>query len=162
MLGRLQLGGVRGQEAEADAVGDVELRAGVPAGVVEHQDDGLVRPGTDVAGEGVEHLLEQIDADAVGHPPLDLAGAWPDEAEEVEPLVSVGADCHRALAAPGPDPADQRLQPEPVLVEGPELDGAAGMLGLRRIHRLAEVFLYAARVSASAALACCGRGRCRV
>jgi len=153
VLGRLQLGRVGRQEAQAQAVGQLELLADVPAGIVEHQDHCLVRSGADVAGERREHLLEQFDADAIGQPPLDLAGGRPHEAVEVEPLVLVRCHGNRALAAPGPHPADHRLQAEPVLVEGPDLDRTAGCFGLCHLHCLAEFFLKPTRSSSPAALA---------
>ena len=159
-LGRLQFGCVGGQEAELDAVRQPQLAADVPACVVEHEDDGLVWPGAGIAGEGVEHLLEQGDADAVGHPPLDVAGGGPHEAVEVEPLVLVAGDRDRAPAAPGPHPADQRLQAEPVLVERPDLDRPARRG--RRAHRVPEFFLKAAQAVSSAAFSWRGRGRCAV
>ena len=152
-LGGLKLGGVGGQEAQADALWWQKLFADVPAGVVEHDDHRLVRSGSDVAGEGLEHPLEQGDADAACHPPFHGAGRGPDEAIEVEPLVLVRGQRCRAPAAPRPDPANHRLQAEPVLVEGPDLDGAARLLGLRLVHCLAEFFLNPVRASSSAALA---------
>ena len=153
VLGRLEFRGVGRQEAEPDAVGDAQPLADMPAGAVEHQDDGLVRAGADCGGETVEHALEQRDIDAIGQLPFDRAGGWPHKTVEVEPFVLVRADRHRALAAPGPNPPDERLQTEAMLVEGPQLDRAAGRLGLGRVHRGGEVFLKASCTSGPAALA---------
>ena len=145
--------GVGRQETEPDAVGDVQPLADMPAGAVEHQDDGLVRAGADRGGEAVEYALEQRNIDAIGQPPLDRAGGRPHETVEVEPLVFVRADRHGTLAAPGPNPPDERLQAEAMLVEGPQLDRAAGRFGGGRVHRGGEVFLKASCASAPAALA---------
>src|ERR1700704_803781 len=89
----------------------------------------------------------------LGQPPLDRAGGRPHETVEVEPLVFVRAERHRALAAPGPNPPDERLQAEAMLVEGPQLDRAAGRGALGRVHRGGEVFLKASCASGPAALA---------
>ncbi len=125
----------------------------MPAGAVEHQDDGLVRAGAECGGEAVEHALEQRDIDAIGQPPLDRTGLRPHKAVEIEPFVLVRADRHGALAAPGPNPSNQRFQAEAMLVEGPQLDRAARRLGLGRRHRGGEVFLKASCASGPAALA---------
>ena len=162
MLGRLEFRGVGRQETEPDAVGSTQPLADMPTGAVEHQDDGLVGAGADRGGETVEHALEQRDIDAIGQPPLDRAGRRPHETIEIEPFVLVRADRHRALAALGPNPPDERLQAKAMLVEGPQLDRAAGRLGLGRVHRGSEVFLKASCASGPAALACRGRGHCRL
>ena len=44
MLGRLHLGRVGWLELEDDAVGDLEVGAGMPAGTVEGEQDDLCRP----------------------------------------------------------------------------------------------------------------------
>jgi hypothetical protein len=98
----------------------------------------------------------------LAQPPLDRAGRRPHETIEIKPFVLVRADRHRALTAPGPNPPDERLQAEAMLVEGPQLDRTAGRLGLGRVHRGGEVFLKASCASGPAALACRGRGHCRL
>ena len=50
-LGRLQLGGGRGQEGEVDPRWQHQLLGGVPASLVEHQHRPLRRPNPFVAGE---------------------------------------------------------------------------------------------------------------
>ena len=112
-----------------------------------------VQAGAERGGEAVEHALEQRDIDAIGQPPLDLAGRRPHKTVEIEPFVLVRADRHGALAAPGPNPPDERLQAEAMLVEGPQFDRAAGRFDSGRIHRGGEVFLKASCASGPAALA---------
>ena len=119
MLGRLEFRGVGRQKTEPDAVGRAQPRARMPTGAVEHQDDGLVGAGADRSSETIEHALEPRDIDAIGQPPLDRAGRRPHETIEIKPFVLVRADRHRALTAPGPNPPDERLQAEAMLVEGP-------------------------------------------
>jgi len=143
VFGRLEFRGVGRQEAKPDAVGDPQSLADMPAGTV-------------------EHALEQRNVDAIGQPPLDCAGCRSHEAVEIEPFVLVRADRHGALTAPRPNPPNERLQAEAMLVEGPQLDRAAGRLGLGRVHRGGEVFLKASCASGPAALACRGRGHCRL
>ena len=54
-LGGLQLGRIGRQKAEADAVGDTQPGAHMPAGTVEHDGDGLVNAGSSAVGKGVGH-----------------------------------------------------------------------------------------------------------
>jgi hypothetical protein len=157
-FGRLQLGRVRRQEDEADALWDGE-RLGVPAGAVEDQDNDPVLPGARLAGKKGERVLEERLVDAGGEIPDALAGGGRDEGGDVEPFEAMMAAGDRALAARRPDPAQDRLQPDPVLVGGEDLDGRAGM-ALRFLgDDLGKLFLNAACSSGVAARACCGRGR---
>jgi hypothetical protein len=156
-LGRLQLGGVGRQEDEADAFGYGE-RLGVPSGAVEHEDDDPVASGARLAGEEREGGLEELLVDAGGEIPEALAGGGRDEGGDVEPLEAVMAAGDRALATRRPDPAQDRLQPDAVLVGGEGLDRRAGMaLGFLG-DGFREFFLNAACSSGVAAPACCGRG----
>ncbi len=157
-LGRLQLGGVGRQIDETDAVGDCERRS-MPAGAVEDEDDDPVASGTGLAGEERERGLEQFLVDAGREVPEALAGGRRDEGGDVEPLVAVVTAGDRALASRRPDPAQDRLQSDPVLVGGEDLDCRLGMaLGLLG-DDLREPFLKASCSSGVAASACCGRGR---
>ena len=153
MFGGLKFRGVGRQEAQPDAVGEAKPLADMPAGTVEHHDHRFVRAGAEGGGEPVQHALEQRNIDAVGKPPLDRAGGRSCEAIEVEPFVLVRAERHRALAAPSPNPPNERLQAEAMLVEGPNLDRAARRFGLGRIHRGGELFLKASWASGPATLA---------
>jgi hypothetical protein len=148
-LGRLQLGGVGRQVDEADAIGDCEARRGVPA-------------GAGLAGEEGEGVGEELLVDAGADVPEALAGRGRDEGGDVEPLEAVMPAGDRALALRRPDPPDDGLQPDAVLVGGEDLDRRAGMaLGLLG-DRLTELSLNAACSSGVATSACCGRGRCSV
>ena len=156
-FGGLQLRRVGRQEDEADAFGDGE-RLGVPAGAVEDEDDDPVASGAGLAGEEREGVLEELLVDAGREVPEALAGCGRDEGGDVEPFEPVMAAGDRALAARRPDPAQDRLQSDPVLVGGEDLDCRAGMaLGLLG-DGLREPFLKASCSSGVAASACCGRG----
>jgi len=125
-LGRLQLGRVGRQEHEADALGDDE-RLGVPARTVEDEDDDPVAAGARLASEEREGVLKEVLVDAGREVPEALAGGRRDEGGDVEPLEAVVATGDRALAARRPDPAEDGLQPDAVLVGGEDLDCRAGM-----------------------------------
>jgi hypothetical protein len=72
--------------------------------------------------EGGQDLAEQGGVHAVGHDPGNLPGRRPDEAEQAQPFEAMVADCSRPAAAGRPGAARHRLQPDPVLVERPDLE----------------------------------------
>ncbi len=125
-LGGLKLGGVGRQIARMEPVWNLEILAVMPSGIVEQQDGGIVFIKRALLGEGIEDGLEQGDVDRVGDPPFHLAGGRSDEGIEVEPFVLVAARRHGPPALFGPDPANDRLQPEAMLVESPDFEPATG------------------------------------
>src|SRR4051795_12372294 len=110
----------------------------MPAGPVEHEDHALVRTGADLVGEGGQDLAEQGRVHAVGHDPGNFAGRGPDEAEQVKPLEAMMAERVRPAAAGRPEAADHRLQPDPVLVERPDLERGIGIDVLTVLDLLPE------------------------
>src|SRR4051812_24163622 len=94
----------------------------MPARAVEHQNDALVGAGARLGGERRQERAEQGGVDAVGDEPYDLAGGWPDEAVQIEPLVAVMAAGGRTAAARRPDLAQDRFQAEAVFFERPDFD----------------------------------------
>jgi hypothetical protein len=157
-LGGLELGRVGRQVDEPDAARDGEPRLGVPAGVVEYEHDPAVPPGAGLLGELGQQGLEE----GLGHPvrevPEGLAGGRMHEGGDVEPLVAVVAESDRALAPWRPDPTRDRLQPDPVLVRGEDLDRRAGVRRGLLGDGPGELFLNASRPSGVAEAGCFGRG----
>ena len=135
-LGRLQLRRVGREMNEPDAFGHSQAGGGVPTGAVKHEDNDALAPRAGLAGEKREGLLEERLVDAGGEVPEALTGGGRDEGGDVEPLEAVMAGGDRTLAPRRPDPAGDRLQPDPVLVGGKGLDDGAGVtdgfLGDRR------------------------------
>lgn len=157
-LGRLKLGRIGREVDEADAVGHGERR-GVPAGAVECEDDDPVGSRAGLAGEERQGVLEECLVDAGSEIPEALAGCRRDEGGDVEPFEAVVDAGDGALAARRPDPPQDRLQPDPVLVGGEDLDDRAGMARCLLGDGFGEVFLKFSCCSGVAARACCGRGR---
>ena len=120
--------------------GGIKPGFAVPAGAVDHQDDETLGSGAGFAGEQREQCLEERLGDTVGELPQGLAARRRDEGGDVEPLEAMVPKGHRALAARRPAAPAERLQTEPVLVAGEDLDGLARVaLGLLRDH-LGEFF----------------------
>src|SRR3954465_7939664 len=104
----------------------------MPASAVEHEDDVFVGAGADLGGERRQQRAEQRGVDAIGDEPHNLAGGWPDETIEIEPLVAVVATGDGTAAARRPDLAQDRLQAEAVFVERPNFD-RAGRFGALKL-----------------------------
>jgi hypothetical protein len=149
MLRRLQFGGIGRQGDQVDALRERD-GAGVPARAVEHERDAPPGTGSHVPGKGGEHLGEGGSGDRGQEPPLGLAGAGPDEAADVEPLVAL---LHRGDGPPSdrcPDASNKREQADTMLISGPELDLGAPMGGGNGLYGRTEVCLKAAWAAGSA------------
>src|SRR3954466_11938321 len=85
---------------------------------------------------------------------------WLDEGGDVEPLGAVVAEGDRPLTFGRPDPAQDRLQANAVLVRGPDLDRRVRVLGPRLGDGLLQLFLNASRSSGVAEAGWRGRGFC--
>lgn len=126
-FGWLQLRRGGRQEGEVDTLGDLELMADMPACLVEDEDDLLALTDCRGLGEGLKRQAKDRGVDRRQDEPERLAIGGPDEAVEVEPLVA-GFDLgDRALALGGPDPTQDGLEPEALLVLGPDLDAVIGV-----------------------------------
>src|SRR3954462_3577334 len=159
-FGRLRLGAVGRQVDEPDALGDGQPGLRVPARVVEDEDDDPVATGPGLAGEEGEERLEERLRHPVRQVPEHLARGRLHEGDHVEPLEAVGAGRARALAFRRPDAAEDRLQPDAVLVRGEDFDDLARMLLRLFGEDGGELFLNASCSSAVARAGCSGRGTC--
>jgi hypothetical protein len=113
--------------------------------------------GAGLPGEVVEQLLEERLVDGVGKVPGSLAAGRLDEGGDVQPFVAVVAERDRPLAGRRPDAAADRLQSEPVLVDGPDLDRQVGMRTACFDDGVFEFFLNASCSSGVAAFGWHGR-----
>ena len=128
-LGRLQLGALRRQEHQRHPVRHHQTFRAMPAGIVQHQYN-MPRPTSPaLAREQHPQLLE----DRLVHPaaqlPDHLARVRLHEGRHVQPREAVVPQCQRARPSGRPHPPAHRLQPETVLVLGPDLDRTTGVGG---------------------------------
>ena len=148
-----------GRKTRSDAVGHDEPFRRVPARSVEDQHRPVPRVDPFIGGKGGQHLGHGLGDDGRHEAPPALARGGPHDGVHGEPLVAVAHPGGRPLAAPRPDPADDRQPPKAVLVLGPD-----GQLGRRmgcpdRIDLgLEPPFLKAAWATGSAVVLR-GRGR---
>lgn len=134
----------------------------MPTGVIQDEHDQLVLAGADGRSKGRQNRAEQHRADTVAQKPDHLAGTRVDETIDIEPLEPVLAKRDRALALGRPSPACDRLEAYPMLIKGPARDRPVRVRGTVFIDPLRQPFLKASGSSARAALACLGRGTCRL
>src|SRR4051812_42373063 len=160
VLGGLKLGGAWGRVDGPDPVRHGQVGRGVPAGVVElkHEDAIPSRPSL-ARKQGQQRGKERL-----GHPvryvPEGLAGDRLHEGGDVQPLIAVVTERDRPLTLGRPHPAQDRLQPDAVLVRGPDLNRFVRVLSARLSDGLLELFLNASRSSGVAAAGWRGRGFC--
>src|SRR3954453_14435961 len=147
VLSRLELGRVRGQVGEPEALRHDQVRCGVPAGAVEPEHDDALpsRPG--LAGKQRQQRRKERLGDPVRHVPEGLARGWLHEGGDVQPLVAVVAKRDRPLTLGGPHPAQDRLQADAVLVRGPDLDRLVRVLCRFLGNDRGQLFLNASRSS---------------
>ena len=153
----LKLGGVGWEEEQTEPLGNREVGLGVPAGVVEHENDDAVPASPGLLGEGGQQGFEERFRDAAGNVPETFSCGRRHERRDVEPLEAMMAERDRAHADRGPYASHDRLQSEPMLVGRERFDRDArmgrGFLG----DDFGAFFL---KASCSAALAAFGlRGR---
>src|SRR3954471_21840504 len=160
VLSRLKLGRVWGQVDGPDPIRHSQVGRGVPAGAVEPEHDDAIpsRPGL-THKQRQQRRKERL-GDPVRDGPEGLAGDRLHEGGDVQPLVAVVAQRDRPLTLGRPHPSDDRLQPEAVLIRGPDLDRRVRVLGSRLSDGLLQLFLNASRSSGVAEAGWRGRGFC--
>jgi hypothetical protein len=151
VFSRLQFGGVARQVDEPDTLGHDQVRRSVPAGVVEQKRDNTLASRPGLAGKQGQERGEERLGHPVRHVPEGLARGRLDEGGDVQPLVAVVAEGAGPLTLGGPHPSDDRLQPDPVLIRGPDLDGLVRVLGRFLRDDRGQLFLNASRSSGVAA-----------
>src|SRR3954451_7093992 len=162
MLGGLKLGGVWGQVDEPEALRHDQVRRAVPAGAVEPEHDDAIPSRSGLARKQRQQRGEERLGYSVRHVPEHLAGDRLDEGGHIKPLVAVVTKCDGPLTLGRPDPAQDRLQANAVLVRGPDLDRRVRVLGSRLSDGLLQLFLTASRSSGVAEAGWRGRGLCTV
>ena len=140
VLGGLKLGGVWGQVDGPDPIGNSQVRFGVPAGVVELQYNDPIPSRPSLTGKQGQQPCEERLGDPVRHVPEGLARDRLHEGGDVQPLVAVVAQRDRPLTLGRPHPAQDRLQPDAVLIRGPDLNRLVRVLGPLLADSLLQLF----------------------
>ena len=157
VLGRLEFGRVRRQEQQMEVIRHAQLEAFVPASAIEDQHDLLGGASTHLAGERLQLDFKERDRDTRGQVKDGAARGGMDEAHQVAPVIAMLHRRERAVAIEAPHFVQDRLQPNAVLVNGPEFNGGLREGRSDRLDERAELFLNSACCSGSA-WTCRGRG----
>jgi hypothetical protein len=128
----------------------LHLRARMPAGTVEDQQDLLALARAHRVGELAERERERCQGHSGQEEPPSATGAWMDKRIEIGPLVAVLDGRPGALAPRAPDPAHDGFEPDAVLVGSPELYGLPWERVLERLDGGRKSFLKAAWAAGSA------------
>lgn len=105
-----------------DVVGHAQLETRMPARAIEDQHDLFVGTRAHLAGEFGQLDLKERDADGGREMEDGPPRGGMDEADEIAPFKAVLHARHRPLANRRPDPAQQRFEADPVLIDRPQLD----------------------------------------
>ena len=124
----LQLGAMRRLEHEPDAIRYSQVFWPMPSGAIELKDNPLVCASGRRFGKVQKNGLEQLLAHRVRDVPHRIACGRFDEAPDIEPFVTVMAKRNWTLAFGRPDPSQDGLQADPMLVHRPDLDGGVRVL----------------------------------
>jgi hypothetical protein len=125
-LRRLEFGGIGGQQFQVNATRDGHLGAAVPAGLIHHEHYLLGGPCPDLLGEMGQGAGEGRDIDRRHEQPVRRPRLGLHKPIDVLPLVAGPDAGAERLAPPRPDPPEDRLQPDAMLVGGPQFDGGVG------------------------------------
>jgi len=155
-LTRLQFGRIGRQEEQMDALGHHQLVAGMPARLIEDQQHSLGGACTDSLGEVRQRQREHIRSHGRQEQPFGLSGSWLHKRVDIEPLEALLHRHSWSRPFAHPDAAQDRLEPDAMLIGGPQLHCGIRERLLQLVQALWKVFLKASWVVGSA-LACRGR-----
>src|SRR3954452_8850692 len=156
----LKLRRIPGQVTGPEAIRHDRGGCGVPAGVVEPEYDDALPSRPSLARKQRQQRGEERLGHSVRYVPEHLAGDRLHEGGHVQPLVAVVTKRDGPLPLGRPDPAQDRLQTEAVLVGRPDFDWRGRGLGPLLGDSLFQLFLNASRSSAVAEAGWRGRGFC--
>src|SRR3954453_3756411 len=122
VLGGLKLGGGWGQGGQPEPPRKSQVRLSVPTAPVEPEDDDAILSRPSLTGKQRQQRGKERLRDPVRYIPEYLAGDRLHEGGHIEPLVAVVTERDGPLTVRRPHPAQDRLQPEAVLVGGPDLN----------------------------------------
>src|SRR5258708_4014101 len=122
-------------------LGYAHLGALMPARAVEHEHDLFGWTRADLTRERREFHREQLDVDRRRQMPHRAPRGWMHEADEVAPGIAMLDRSDGTLAGERPHPTQDWLEPDPVFVDGPQLDGRLWEGGRHLPQQGAEVGL---------------------
>jgi hypothetical protein len=118
-LSRLQLGRVGREEGQVEPLRQHQVRADMPAGLIDDEDGSMGGVDSFIMGEGGQRQGKGFGRDPRQQTPPTLAGAGADKAIDMQPCVVPGDGCGRPLPLARPYPPNDGEQTQPVLILRP-------------------------------------------
>src|SRR5689334_23168344 len=122
MLGWLQLGRIRRQKEQVQTLRNGESLAGMPSGAVEHKQDLFLFAGSDGLSEVLQGERKDLHVHGGQEQPLRVSGGGVHKRIDVEPLVAMLNNSCWTLTVEHPDPTEDGLESDAMLISGPEFD----------------------------------------
>jgi len=133
-----------------DVVRHLQLDAGVPARAIHHENELLRRAGPDLAREFGQLDFKDRNADRCRQMEDRASRGGMHEADEIAPGEAMLDDGGWTRATRRPDPAEQRLQADTVVIGGPQFTRRLGECIGDRPYERAELFLKSSCCTVSA------------
>ena len=108
-------------------LGHPQLQTGMPSRPVQHQHDLLLWACSHRAGKGVEFNGKQLQIHAGRQMENASTGGGMHETHQIAPVVAMLDWRNGPLAVKAPDLLQDGLEPEPVLIHGPQLHLGRGV-----------------------------------
>ncbi len=138
------------QEEQVDAFGYDKFFAGMLACLIEDQQDALRRACANGLSELCQRNREHIRPHCLQEQPFRLSRSRLHKTVEIEPLEAMLESDTRPGPFAYPDPAQNRLESDTVLIGRPHLNCGLGKRLLDCFHLLRKVFLKASWAAGSA------------
>lgn len=140
MLGWLQFRRIRRQEEQMETLRDGESEAFMPSSAVEHQQDLFLFAGSYGLSEVLQGQCKDLNVHGGQEQPLRVSGGWVDKGIDVEPLVAMFHNSRWTLAVEHPDPTEEGLESDAMLIGGPEFDRGLWSSLLHLVEGFGEFF----------------------
>lgn len=119
---------------------NAERLTGMPSSPVEHQQDLFLFTGSYGLSEVLQGQCKDLHVDGGQEQPLRLSGGWVDKGIDVEPLVALLNDSRWTLAVEHPDPTEDGLESDAMLIGAPEFDRSLWSSLLHLVESFGEFF----------------------
>jgi hypothetical protein len=139
-LGRLHLWRIGWQEQQVDTLWELELSTAVPPCPIQNQHDLFVWSCSHLVGKSGQGAGEHLNIHAGQQQPTGLPTLRMDKGKDLHPFIALGHWGFHRCSLCGPDPSQDGLETDTVLVHRPELNLRLGVLLLHKGYLLRNFF----------------------
>lgn len=139
-LGRLDLGRIRWQERQVDALWKLQVSTAMPSGPIQNQHDLFGESCSHLVGKSRQGAGEHLDIDRGQDEPTGFPALWMHKSKDVHPLIALGdGGLHRGSRR-RPDSSQDGLEANAMLIHRPQFDLGVWVLVLHQGHLLGQFF----------------------